>query len=177
MSNPMPTNPICSFKFSRKFTSLFWFSSFSSFPLSKTISFLSFPHQLLGVFGVQKGGWEWAGWTGSPLGLGVRAWETGDSHSLRARGRGSIYTQQAGKNSSNPLCLALKQNRGLKYVCKVYYIFDREFLYRAKVPAPEIWGVKWSSGSANQLAKHPDDSLSKARLPRLTPEAFPALTF
>lgn len=61
---------------------------------------------------------------------------------LRARGRGSIYTQQAGKNSSNPLCLALKQNRGLKYVCKVYYIFDREFLYRAKVPAPEIWGVK-----------------------------------
>ena len=55
MSNPMPTNPICSFKFSRKFTSLFWFSSFSSSPLSKTISFLSFPRQPL-VFGVQKGG-------------------------------------------------------------------------------------------------------------------------
>ena len=27
---------------------------------------------------------------------------------LRARGKGSIYTQQAGKNSFNPLCLALK---------------------------------------------------------------------
>lgn len=111
---------------------------------------------------VQKGGWEWAGWTGSPLGLGVRAWETGDSHSWGAegKGRGSIYTQQAGKNSSNPLCLALKQKQGCKYVCKLYYIFDREFLYRAKVPAPEIWGVKWSSGSANQLAKLTMSSLS-----------------
>lgn len=132
------------------------------------------------VFGVQKGGWGWAGRTGSPPGLGVRAWGTGDSHSLRCWGQeggGPFIQQQAGKNSFNPLCLAFKQNQGLKYVCEVYYILDREFLFRAKVPGTEIWGVKWSSGSANQLAKRPDNSLSKARLPRLTPEAFPALTF
>lgn len=53
-----------------------------------------------------------------------------------------MYTRQIGKNSFNPLCLALKQNRGPKYVCEVCYIFDREFLFRAKVPGTEVRGVK-----------------------------------
>lgn len=77
MSNPMPTNPICSFKFSRKFTSLFWFSSFSSSPLSKTISFLSFPRQPLGVFGFRREGEGEQDGQGLPRGWGSGPGERG----------------------------------------------------------------------------------------------------
>ena len=133
MSNPMLTNPICSFKFSRKFTSLFWFSSFSSSPLSKTISFLSFPRQPLGVFGVQKGGWGWAGRTGSPPGLGVRAWGTGDSHSLRCwgQGGGALFIHSRPERIALTLCVlpwnkTRVWNMSAKYITfliESYYLF------------------------------------------------------
>lgn len=145
MSNPMPTNPICSFKFSRKFTSLFWFSSFSSFPLSKTISFLSFPHQLLGVFGVQKGGWEWAGWTGSPLGLGVRAWETGDSHSLRCWGQGGgvPFIHSRLERIALTLCVSPWNKTGVWNMSVKYITFLIESSYIEQRSLPLRFG-EWS---------------------------------